>query len=61
MIEVKVQHLYSGEEYDNLSVETKGMVTMTSSSLGTRVVFYEARREDIQGIADELNKWLGAK
>jgi len=61
MIQAQIQHISSDTngEYDNLSIETKDMVTMTSSPLGTRVVFYEASREKIQAVADTLNEWLG--
>ena len=60
MIQAQIQHISSDTngEYDNLSIETKDMVTMTSSPLGTRVVFYQASRKDIQTVADTLNEWL---
>ena len=61
MIQAEIQHISSdtGEEYDNLSIETKDMVTMTSSTYGSDVVFYQASREDVQAVADKLNEWLG--
>jgi len=61
MINASIQHISSDTEYDNLVVETKEHVDVTSSALlGTRAVFYQIPREEIQGIADKLNKWLEA-
>ena len=61
MIQAEIQHISSNTngEYDNLRIETKTLVTMTSSTYGTDVVFYQACREDIQTVADTLNEWLG--
>ena len=56
-MEAKIQHIDTSGEYDNLIVNTNGIVTM-SSWKGADVVFYRVSRDEIQAMADVLYEWL---